>query len=406
MSPGAPSSGEPAAAPLAGIRVVDLTRALAGPFATMILADLGADVVKVERPGVGDETRGWGPPWVEEAGGLSAYFVSTNRNKRSVAIDLGTGAGREALGRLVDRADVVISNFRPGVMERFGFGAGAVAARNPRAIVVTIDGYGATGPAAEKPAFDVIVQGESGVMDLTGDPDGPPTRVGITLGDEAAGLYAAQGVLAALYERERTGRARPVEVALHDALLSLTTYHAQGWWASGTPPTRMGNRHPSIVPYQTFRAADGWFNVGVANEAQWGRLCRAVGRPEWIDDPRWATNADRVANRDGLVERLERIFEERAVSEWVAALSEEGVPAGAIRTLPEALDSPEVTERGMVMELEGPAGPFPALAPVVRGTEVPRRPPPALGEHTDEVLAEIGYEANEIRNLRDEGVIG
>lgn len=399
------NDGETGPGPLAGVRVVDLTRVLAGPFATMILGDLGADVVKIERPDGGDETRGWGPPWVEAAGGAAAYFVSTNRNKRSVAIDLSTGPGREALWRLVDGADVVISNFRPGVMDGWGFGADAVRARNPAAIYVVINGYGATGPAAEKPAFDVIVQGETGVMDLTGRPDGPPTRVGVTLGDEVAGLYAVQGVLASLLERERTGRGRLVEIALHDALLSMLTYHAQGWWASGETPRRRGNAHPSIVPYQTFETADGWLNVGVGNDAQWAALCRALDREAWIDDPRWGTNAARVEDRDALVPRLERIFRDGPVSEWVERLTDAGVPCGPVRTVPEALAAPESVERGMVMQIEGPAGSFPMLGPVVRAGQTPRRAPPALGEHTDEVLGEIGYGDEEIRNLRDEGVI-
>ncbi len=371
----------------------------------MILGDLGADVVKVERPDGGDETRAWGPPWVAAAGGAAAYFVSTNRNKRSVAIDLSTERGRAVLWRLVEGADVVISNFRPGVLDGWGFGVDAVRARNPAAIYVVINGYGATGPAAEKPAFDVIVQGETGVMDLTGRPDGPPTRVGITLGDEVAGLYAVQGVLAALLERERTGRGRLVEIALHDALLSMLTYHAQGWWASGETPRRRGNAHPSIVPYQTFAAADGWLNVGVGNDAQWAALCRALDREGWIDDPRWGTNAARVEDRDALVSRLERIFRDRPVSEWVERLADAGVPCGRVRTVPEALAAPESVERGMVMEIEGPAGSFPMLGPVVRAGKTPRRPPPGLGEHTDEVLGEIGYDDEEIQNLRSEGVI-
>lgn len=391
--------------PLAGIRVVDLTRVLAGPFATMILADLGADVVKVERPDGGDETRAWGPPWVEEAGGAAAYFVSTNRNKRSLALDLSGDAGRSVLWRLVEAADVLISNFRPGVLDRWGFGHEAVLARNPRLVYAVIDGYGATGRAAERPAFDLIVQGEAGLMDLTGRPDGPPTRVGVTLADEAAGLYAVQAVLAALLERERTGRGRRVEVALHDAALSLLTYHAQGWWAGGEAPRRMGNAHPSIVPYQSFEAADGWLNVAAGNDGQWAGLCRAVGREGWIDDPRWRSNAGRVERRDDLVARLARIFRDRSVSDWVERLREAGVPCGPVRTVPEALASPEALDREMVVEIAAVGGKIPMLGPVVRAGTAPRRSPPGLGEHTDEILAGIGYAEEEIANLRDEGVI-
>jgi crotonobetainyl-CoA:carnitine CoA-transferase CaiB-like acyl-CoA transferase len=261
--------------PLRGVRVLDLTRILAGPYATMILGDYGADVVKIEEPGKGDDTRGWGPPWVPGAAGASAYFTAVNRNKRSCTLDLKHPDGREALWRMIDRADVVISNFRAGVMARLGFDYPAVRARNPRAVYALINGYGETGPGSEKPSFDVIVQGESGVMDVTGFPDGPPTRVGISLGDETAGLLAVQGILAALLERARIGEGQQVEVALHDGLLSLLTYHGQNWWAGGARPARLGNAHPSIVPYQTFRAADGWINVGVGNDRQWTALWTA-----------------------------------------------------------------------------------------------------------------------------------
>src|SRR5688572_10342249 len=271
--------------PLRGLRVLDLTRILAGPYATMILGDYGADIVKIEEPGKGDDTRAWGPPWVPGAAGASAYFTAVNRNKRSCTLDLKHPEASEALWRMIDRADVVISNFRAGVMARLGFDYEAVRARNPRVVYALINGYGETGPGSEKPSFDVIVQGESGVMDVTGFPDGPPTRVGISLGDETAGLLAVQGILAALLERARTGEGQRVEVALHDGLLALLTYHGQNWWAGGKVPARLGNAHPSIVPYQTFRASDGWINVGVGNERQWAALCRAVDREAWREDP-------------------------------------------------------------------------------------------------------------------------
>ena len=395
--------------PLSGVRVVDLTRILAGPFATMLLGDLGADVVKVEHPDGGDDTRGWGPPWVPGAGGASAYFTSVNRNKRSCTLDFKTEAGREVLWRLVEGADVVISNFRPGVLDRVGLGWEAVHARSPGVIYVLINGYGAVGPAAKKPAFDVIVQGESGVMDLTGHPGGPPTRVGISLGDETAGLLAVQGILAALLVRERTGLGQRVEIALHDGLLSLLTFHAQIWWAGGRAPTRIGNAHPSIVPYQTFPTADGWMNVGVGNDGQWKRFCEAVGRPEWVGARAYRTNADRLVHREELVPLIEQILRGRPTDEWIEALSAVDVPCGRIRPVPEALDSPEARARGMIVEVEGADGePLPLLGPAVQLSASParvRRRPPDLGEHTEQVLAELGYDPSEIGELKTNQVV-
>jgi crotonobetainyl-CoA:carnitine CoA-transferase CaiB-like acyl-CoA transferase len=380
--------------PLSGVRVVDLTRILAGPYATMILGDLGADVIKIENPDGGDDSRGWGPPWVPQAGGASAYFAAVNRNKRSVALDLKSEAGRDIVWRLIEQSDVVVSNFRPGVIERLGFSWEAVHARAPRVVYALVNGYGASGPGAEKPSFDVIVQGESGVMDVTGWPDGPPTRVGISLGDETAGLLAVQGILAALLARERTGRGQRVEVALHDGLLSLLTYHAQSWWSGGPPPARLGNAHPSIVPYQTFQAADAWINVGVGNERQWRSFCAVIGRPDWVDDPRFETNAARVQNREELVPLLKELFATRLASEWLDALADAGIPSGRIRRVPEALEAPETLHREMVVEVgaEG-SGPLRLLGIPVKLSATPgkiRRRPPALGEHTAEVLSEIG----------------
>ena len=395
--------------PLSGIRVVDLTRILAGPYATMILGDLGADIVKIENPDGGDDSRAWGPPWVPQAGGASAYFTAVNRNKRSVALDLKSEAGRDIVWRLIDVADVVVSNFRPGVIERLGFSWEAVHARAPRVVYAIVNGYGATGPGAEKPSFDVIVQGESGVMDVTGWPDGPPTRVGISLGDETAGLLVVQGILAALLARERTGRGQRVEVALHDGLLSLLTYHAQNWWSGGPRPSRLGNAHPSIVPYQTFQAADAWINVGVGNERQWRSLCGVVGRPEWLDDPRFESNAARVQHREELVPLLKELFAGRSAAEWLEELVGAGIPSGRIRAVDEALEAPETRHREMVVELETDGSDALRLLGIpVKLSATPgkiRRRPPALGEHTAEVLSEIGYDSGTIDKLRERGAI-
>jgi formyl-CoA transferase/CoA:oxalate CoA-transferase len=280
------------------------------------------------------------------------------------------------------------------VIERLGFSWEAVQARAPRVVYAIVNGYGATGPGAEKPSFDVIVQGESGVMDVTGWPDGPPTRVGISLGDETAGLLVVQGILAALFARERTGRGQRVEVALHDGLLSLLTYHAQNWWAGGPPPARLGNAHPSIVPYQTFRAADAWINVGVGNERQWRALCGVVGKPEWVEDPRFESNGARVEHRRELVPLLEQLFASRPAADWLDALAAAGIPSGRIRPVAEALEAPETLHREMVVEVgaEG-SGPLRLLGIPVKLSATPgkiRRRPPALGEHTAEVLSEIG----------------
>jgi crotonobetainyl-CoA:carnitine CoA-transferase CaiB-like acyl-CoA transferase len=332
-----------------------------------------------------------------------------NRNKRSCTLDFKDPAGRDVLWRMIERADVVISNFRAGVMARLGFDWESVRARNPRIIYALINGYGETGPGSEKPSFDVIVQGESGVMDVTGFPDGPPTRVGISLGDETAGLLAVQGILAALFVRERTGVGQRVEVALHDGLLSLLTYHAQNWWAGGDVPARLGNAHPSIVPYQMFQASDGWINVGVGNDRQWQALCRVVDRPEWRDDWRYRTNGDRVVHRAELVPALETIFASRPAAEWIEVLTGAEIPCGRIRTVPEALDSPEAHARGMVVPVEGADGnPLPLVGPPIQLSETPaavRHRPPALGEHTDQVLAEAGYSLQEIAALRAAGVV-
>ena len=395
--------------PLSGTRVIDLTRILAGPYATMILGDYGADVIKVERPEGGDDTRAWGPPWVPGASGASAYFTAVNRNKRSCAIDLKTGTGRDVVWRLIEDGDVLISNFRPGVLERLGFTYAAVHERNPRLIYAVINGYGAEGPASDKPAFDLIVQGESGVMDITGQPDGPPARVGISLADLSAALAVVQGIFAALLVRSRTGEGQRISVALHDVLLSLHIYHAQGWWADRLQPARMGSAHPSLVPYQAFAAADEWITVGVGNDRQWKALCRAVGHSEWVEDDRFRTNGDRLGHRGVLVDLLADVFHGGTAARWVALLNEAGVPSGRVRSVPEALESPEAVDRGMIVAVDGADGePLPLVAPPVRLSVTParvRRRPPALGEHTEEVLAEVGYTRPEIDALRRKGTL-
>lgn len=377
------------AAPLAGIKVLDLCRVVSGPFATMQLGDLGADVVKIEEPEHGDESRAYGPPFL---GGESAYFLSVNRNKRSCAIDLKSPAGKELVRRLAGVADVVVENFRPGTMERLGLGYESLSQHNDRLILCAISGFGRTGPDADRPGYDLIVQGESGVMDITGDPGGPPTKIGTSIADLVTGLYAAQAVLAALRQRDRTGRGGRVDVAMLDAMASLLTVNAGIYFATGRSPQRRGNAHPTISPYETFEAADGWVNLGVANDKFWVLLCDVIDRPDLRGDRRFARAADRVANRAALAAILEPILRARTKAHWARVLGAAGIPSGEIRTVGEVCDAAQLRERGMVGEHEHPrAGRVRYVASAVRfDDQAPPRAarPPLLGEHTSEVVAQ------------------
>jgi len=388
--------------PLRDVRVIDLTRILAGPYATMILGDLGADVVKVERPGHGDDTRHWGPPFV---GDTASYYTSVNRNKRSIAIDLKHDQGRELVYRMLGDADLVVSNFRPGVMERLGFGQAQLADTFPGLICCSITGHAPGDPRAQLPSFDLVIQAETGLMDLTGEAGGSPTKVGISIADELAGLYLVQGVLAALYHRERTGEGRAVNVALNEAMLSAFTYQAQKHLVGGGEPRRMGNEHPSLVPYRSYRAADGDFVVGVANEGQWARFCAAIDRPELAGDSRFETNAVRVENRSQLEELVEARMVERSRDAWIAALREANVPCGLVQTTAEAIDAEIALGTGLVGA--GGDGVQMVGSPIrIGGVRAPfGRPSPGLGEHTDEVLAELGLSTEEIAALRARRVV-
>jgi formyl-CoA transferase len=375
-------------APLAGIRVLDLTRVVSGPFATMLLADLGADVAKVEEPGKGDESRTYGPPFLD---GESAYFLSINRSKRSLALDLKSAAGREAALALARVADVVVENFRPGALDRLGLGWEVLQEVNPRLILCSISGFGREGPDHGRPGYDLIIQGEAGIMDITGQPDGPPTKVGTSVADLVTGLYASQAVLAALRRRDaKRGHGCRVEVAMLDALSSLLTFNAGIYYATGRSPTRRGNAHPTIVPYETFEAADGWVNIGVANDKFWAVFCDVVGCTQFLDDPRFAKAPDRVANRDELLPLLAPMLRAQPRRHWVEVLSAAGVPCGEIRRVGEVCEAPQLVERGMVLEAMHPS------AGLVRSIASPARfdgrpppsptAPPRLGEHTADVL--------------------
>ena len=393
--------------PLDGVRVADLSRVVSGPFCTMMLADMGADVIKIEEPGRGDEARAFGPRF---QGGESPYYLSVNRNKRSCTVDLKHDDGKDILRRLVDRSDVLIENFPPGAMDRLGFDYETVAAANPRLVYCSISGFGETGPDAGRPGYDLIVQGESGLMDLTGPSDGPPSRIGTSIADLTSGSMATQGILLALYARERTGRGQRVTVAMLDAMASLLTYNAGSYFASGESPTRRGNTHPSVVPYQTLRARDGWMNLGVANDSLWRRYCDAIGRPDLRDDPRYATVAGRVDHRDEIVPIVETLTATRTVADWMEILGAAGVPCGRIRTVAEVCTHPQLTEREKIVTRPHPsAGTVTTVGLPIDLSDTPgaiERAAPLLGEHTDEVLRDVlDYTAEEISRFRAAGAI-
>ena len=392
--------------PLAGLRVLDLSRILSGPFATMILADLGAEVVKLENPIGGDDTREWAPPY---QGDQSAYFLSINRNKRGIAVNLKSDAGREIAVRLADGADVLVENFRPGAAARLGLGYPELSVRNPRLVYASISGYGQTGPDAALPGYDAIAQALGGVVSVTGESTGPPVRVGTPVADLGAAMWAAIGVLAALHARSTSGRGDWIDISLLDGQIAWLTYVAGGYFASGEVPRRYGSAHPTIVPYQALRTSDGYLMVAVGNDSLWRRFAPIIGLPELAGDTRFATNPDRVVHRDELIPLIEAALASRASAEWADELSRAGIPAGAINTVDRALAHPQVLARDMVLTAEHPtAGTLRMPGSPVRlasHTATVRRPPPLLGEHTDEVLTELGYTAAAIASLHQSGVV-
>ncbi len=389
---------EGASGPLAGLRVLDLSRILAGPSCTQVLGDLGADVIKVERPGRGDDTRGWGPPFVTGESGErleSAYYVCANRNKRSVAIDLATPEGAALVARLAERCDVLVENFKVGALDRYGLGFDALSARAPRLVYCSITGFGRTGPRADQAGYDFLIQAMGGIMSLTGEPEGRPMKVGVGVADVVCGMYAAVAILAALRERDRTGRGQHVDLALYDAQLAWLVNAGASYLVSGRVPARHGNAHPHIVPYQTFAAEDGEIALAVGNDDQFARLCRVMGREELARDPRFAENAGRVEHREELVPLLEAAIAERPRAFWIDALRGEGVPCGAVQDLAEALSDPQTHARGMRVTMEHPraaSGTLELIGSPIKLSETPvtyRRRPPELGEHTREVLREL-----------------
>jgi crotonobetainyl-CoA:carnitine CoA-transferase CaiB-like acyl-CoA transferase len=387
-------------APLTGLRVLDLSRVLAGPWAGQLLADLGADVVKVERPKAGDDTRTWGPPYLKDDAGRdtqeATYYLCANRNKRSVAMDIAQPEGQAIVRALAAKSDVVIENFKAGGLARYGLDYASLQAVNPRLVYCSITGFGQTGPYAQRPGYDFLMQGMGGLMSVTGRADGEegagPQKVGVALTDIMTGLYATIAIQAALAERERSGLGQHIDMALLDVQVACLANQASSYLAGGVTPRRMGNAHPNIVPYQDFPTADGDMIVAVGNDGQFARLCEAVGRAEWAADPRFATNPQRVANRRELIVLLRQATVMRTTREWIGLLEQAGVPCGPINRIDEVFDDPQVQARGMRIEMPHPLAEKVALvANPIRFSASPvtyRNAPPRLGQHTDEVLAE------------------
>lgn len=396
--------------PLAGLRVVDCSTVLAGPYCTMLLADLGADVVKVEPP-EGDATRGWGPPWVGSVATgtrTAAYFLAVNRNKRSLRLDLRSEAGRDVLRRLIGRGDILVENYRAGVFDRLGFPEAVLRDLNPALVHLAIGGYGIDGPDATRPGYDFLIQATGGLMSITGDADGPPTKVGVAISDVVAGLFGTVSILAGLLARPTAGGQR-VDVSLLQSTLAVLVNQAQNAFVTGEAPGRLGNAHPNIVPYETFRTSDGTIAVGVGSERQWPRFCEAIGEGRLASDPRFATNGDRVVNRGELIPLLAARFATATSSDWLARLQGAGIPTGPVLDVVEAFGTPAAVAARARVPMTHPVlgvvdqvrSPFDfAVTPTTI-----RTPPPLLGEHTDLVLADLGYRAAEIARLRDEGVV-
>lgn len=400
--------------PLSHIRVLDLSRVLAGPWAGQMLADLGADVVKVEKPGAGDDTRSWGPPYLKDAEGKdtgeAAYFLSANRGKRSLTLDLASTKGRDIARRLAGRADILIENYKVGTLARYGLDYASLKEINPGLVYCSITGFGQDGPYRNRAGYDFMIQGMAGLMSVTGEPDREPQKVGVALADVLTGMYSGVAMLAALAHRDRTGQGQHVDMALLDTMVASMANQATNYLTSGRAPHRLGNEHPNIVPYQAFETADGYIIVTVGNDGQFARFCAVAGRPDLATDPRFARNRDRVANREVLIPLLIDLVKRQPSSFWLDRLEVEGVPCGPINTLEQVFADPQVQARGMRVEMPHPtAGMVPLVGSPMRFSETPveyRRHPPLLGEHSGEVLADwLGLDEAEIGELRASGAI-
>jgi formyl-CoA transferase len=393
---------------LKGVRVLDLTRVLAGPYCTMMLGDLGADIIKVEAPGVGDDTRHWGPPFAQ--GGESAYFLCVNRNKRSLTLNLKSQQGITILKQLIRESDVLVENFRVDTLTRWGLGYEELQKLRPGLIYCTITGYGYTGPYRHLPGYDFIIQAQGGVMSITGPEQGEPYKVGVAIADITAGLFASNAILAALFSHGRTGRGQRIDISLLDSQVAWLANVGSNYLISGEKPQRYGNAHPNIVPYQTFRASDGYFALGIGNDGQWRQFCERAGCPSWAADERFITNARRVENRDLLVPLLEDLFCQEDITHWLSILESVGIPCGPINCIDQLMKDPQVQAREMVVEVpHASAGSVRMVASPLKIPTAPvevRYPPPMLGEHTAEILQDLlGYDLQQVDELRNTRVV-
>jgi formyl-CoA transferase len=393
---------------LEGVRVLDLSRVLAGPYCTMMLADLGAEVIKIEAPGLGDDTRHWGPPFT--AGGESAYFLCVNRNKRSMTLNLKSDQGIQILKELIQLSDVLVENFRVDTLEKWGLSYEVLQRLRPGLIYCTITGYGYTGPYRHLPGYDFIIQAQGGVMSITGPEEGEPYKVGVAIADITAGLFASNSILAALYDHQTSGRGQRIDISLLDSQIAWLANVGSNYLISGEKPLRYGNAHPNIVPYQTFKASDGYFALGIGNDGQWKQFCERTGKNEWAKDYRFKTNADRVENRKILIPLLEDLFRQYEIAHWLFVLESIGVPCGPINSIDQLSDDPQVKAREMVIQVVHPSsGIIKMVASPLKIPTAPvevRLPPPMLGEHTEQILHDLlGYDQKAVKGLRTAQVI-